>query len=260
MSSGTQVLVETRDGVLQVTLNRPRKRNALSRSMLVELCNVFATAAADRTLLAAVLQGAGESCFAAGGDLRDLSSVRSMDDAMAMAASGRTALEAVRGFPVPVIAALNGDALGGGAELALACDFRIMAAHARIGFIHGRLNIATAWGGGVDLMRLLGPATGLRLLARSELVDAGTALAMGLADGTARSDEKLADAVQRFVEPILRQTPQVTRAYKALALAARRGASHETLAALETRTFAETWVHDDHWAAADKILRKGGQS
>lgn len=260
MITGTDVLVETRDSVLQVTLNRPQKRNALSRDMLAELRNVFETAAADRTLLAAVVQGAGEKCFAAGGDLRDLSTVRSRDDAVAMADAGRAALEAVRRFPVPVVAAVNGDALGGGAELALACDFRVMATHAQIGFIHGRLNIATAWGGGVDLLRLLGPTTGLRLLARSELVDADTALAIGLADSVTRSEEALADAVQRFIEPIQRQVPQVARAYKALAVAVRQGEPRKTLVALETRMFAETWVHDDHWAAADKILRKGGQS
>jgi enoyl-CoA hydratase len=175
-----------------------------------------------------------------------------------MAEEGKAALEAVRRFPVPVVAALNGDALGGGAELALACDFRVLATHAHIGFIHGRLNIATAWGGGVDLLRLLGPALGLRLLARSELVDAKTALSLSLADAVARNDETLDDAVQRFLDPLRRQVPQVTRAYKALALAAREGQSREAMLALETRLFSDTWIHPDHWAAAEKLLAKRG--
>jgi enoyl-CoA hydratase len=177
-----------------------------------------------------------------------------------MAEAGRAALEAVRRFPVPVVAALNGDALGGGAELAVACDFRVMAKHARVGFIHGHLNIATAWGGSVDLGGRRIIKKGLRLLARSELVDADTALAIGLADNVTRNADTLADTVQRFIEPIRRQVPQVVRAYKAVALAVRRGESRETLVALETRMFSETWVHEDHWAAAEKVLQKGGQS
>ncbi len=259
MTASPNLLVETHSGVLQITLNRPQKRNALSRGMLAELREVFEAAVADQTLLVAVLQGAGEKCFAAGGDLRDLNTVRTQADTVAMAETGRAALEAVRRFPVPVVAALNGDALGGGAELALACDFRVMAAHAHIGFIHGRLNIATAWGGGVDPMRLLGSATGLRLLARSELVDADTALAMGLADSITGVGETLAEAVQRFIEPICRQVPQVVRAYKAVATAVRQGEPRETLVAVERRMFIDTWLHEDHWAAAEKVLQKGGQ-
>ena len=80
---------------------------------------------------------------------------------------------------MPVVAALNGDALGGGAELAVACDLRVMAAGARIGFIQGRLNIPTSWGGAADLMRLVGPARGLSLLARSAMLDGAAALATG---------------------------------------------------------------------------------
>jgi enoyl-CoA hydratase len=257
---GTNLRVETEAGVLHVTINRAEKRNALSRAVLAELRELFQARADDAAVLVAVLRGAGDRCFAAGGDLRDLSAVRRSDEATAMAEEGKAALEAVRRFPVPVVAALNGDALGGGAELALACDFRVLATHAAIGFIHGRLNIATAWGGGVDLLRLLGPALGLRLLARSELVDAETALSLGLADTVAHSGEALDDAVQRFLEPLRRQVPQVTRAYKALALAARGGQSRETMLALETRLFSDTWIHPDHWTAAEKLLARGGKS
>jgi enoyl-CoA hydratase len=255
----TNLRVETQAGVLRVTINRAEKRNALSRAVLAELRELFQARADDAAVLVAVLRGAGDQCFAAGGDLRDLSTVRRLDEATAMAQEGKAALEAVRRFPVPVVAALNGDALGGGAELALACDFRVLATHAHIGFIHGRLNIATAWGGGVDLVRLLGPAVGLRLLARSELIDAEAALSLGLADAIAHDGETLNHTVQRFLAPLLHQVPQVTRAYKALALGMREGQSREAMLALETRLFSDTWVHPDHWAAAEKLLAKGGK-
>ncbi|MBM3359776.1 MAG: enoyl-CoA hydratase/isomerase family protein, partial [Betaproteobacteria bacterium] len=163
------VVAERAGGVLNVSINRPDKRNALSRAVLGELKRVFSGHSGAQDLRVAVLRGAGEKSFAAGGDLRDLAQVRTRADTRRMAEQARDALEAIRSFPVPVVAALNGDALGGGAELAVACDFRVAASHARIGFIQGRLNIATAWGGGADLMRLVGPARALRLLAAAEL-------------------------------------------------------------------------------------------
>ena len=182
------VVVATADGILRVTINRPEKRNALSRAVLDELGQVFAGHAADEALRVAVLTAAGSHSFAAGGDLRDLAAVRTREGAATMATQARSALDAIRRFPVPVVAALNGVALGGGAELAVACDLRIAAAHACIGFVQGRLNIATAWGGGIDLMRLLGPARGLAVLARSEVLGAAQALALGLVDAVAAPD------------------------------------------------------------------------
>ena len=176
------VLVERQGAVLRVTLNRPEKHNALSRTVLEHLRRVFTEHAGNHELKVAVLSGAGERSFAAGGDLRDLAEVRTTSQTRQMSEQARAALDAVREFPVPVVAALNGDARGGAAELAVACDFRVAAAHARIGFIQGRLNISTAWGGGTDLMRLLGASRALNVLARSEMLTAERALAIGLID------------------------------------------------------------------------------
>ncbi|MFQ5935668.1 MAG: enoyl-CoA hydratase/isomerase family protein, partial [Acidiferrobacterales bacterium] len=236
------VLTDRRGDVLHVLINRPQKRNALSRAVLAELSETFNAAAADADLRAAVLRGAGDKNFAAGGDLIDLSEVRTLAEATVMANEARAALDTIRRFPVPVVAALNGDALGGGAELAVACDFRILAAHARIGFIQGRLNISTAWGGGVDLADLVGPAAALRLLSRSDLVTGKEALSIGLADAVASAEEDVDDAVRAFLEPVVRQAPQVLRAFKSLAIEARLGHQHEQLRALETRLFSHTWI------------------
>ncbi len=248
--------VETRQRVLYVLIDRPAKRNALSRSVLDQLGAVFSDAANDDDVLAAVLRGAGDKSFAAGGDLRDLASVQTLAEATEMSLQAKTALEAIRQFPVPVIAALNGDALGGGAELAAACDFRIFAAHARIGFIQGRLNITTAWGGGPDLMRLVGPNMAMRMLSRFEMLAGKDAMTIGLADAAAKEGEILDDTVSAFLKPMLKQSPHVMRGFKALNLAQRAGASRQELLDLETSNFAAAWVHDDHWAAADGILKK----
>ncbi len=248
------VLAELAGSVLYVTVNRPEKRNALSRAVLADLKRAFTEFAGASELRVAVLRGAGDKSFAAGGDLRDLSTVRTHAQAQRMAEEAHDALDAIRCFPVPVVAALNGDALGGGAELAVACDFRVAASHVHIGFIHGRLNIATAWGGGEDLMRLVGAAGALRLLAASERLDAAGAQRLGLVDAVGAPEQPLQALTDRFIAPFLQQVPQVLRAFKALATAVRRGLPGAEIRALETRHLVETWMHPDHWYAADNIL------
>lgn len=255
-SDAELISIRSNGGRLDVTIDRPAKRNALSRPTLARLKDIFERHATDDSVKVAVLTGAGDKSFAAGGDLADLSSVRTQDEAADMSRQARAALDAVRRFPVPVVAALNGDALGGGAELAVACDLRVAAAHARIGFVQGRLAITTAWGGGIDLLSLVGPARALALKSRSDLLTGAEAAAIGLVDEVAKPGESLADAVDRFVAPMLKQTRKVLAAFKALNLAYGRGTSREELERIETARFAETWIDDDHWLAADAILTR----
>ncbi|MDP6951209.1 MAG: enoyl-CoA hydratase/isomerase family protein [Alphaproteobacteria bacterium] len=250
------VVSEVRDDVLHVTVQRPEKHNALSGAVLARLREVFSEAAEDDTLKTAVLRGAGEKSFAAGGDLRELDAVRSEAETRAMTAGSRAALDAIRRFPVPVLAALNGDARGGGAELAVACDFRLFAEHAHIGFIQGRLNVSTAWGGGGDLMTLVGPTVALRLLCSAEMIGAEQALALGLADAIAEAND-LDAAVARFLAPLRAQAPQVLRSFKALAMAARDGKPRAEIDAIEDDRLVANWQHADHWAAAAGALKKG---
>lgn len=252
-----EVHVERESRVLRVTLNRPDKHNPLSRAVLARLRSVFEAARDDADLACAVLRGAGEKYFAAGGDLRDLAEVREDDAVRAMATEARGALDAIRSFPLPVVAMVNGDAIGGGAELALACDLRVMSESAHIGYIHGRLAITSAWGGGPDLAAIVGPARALRMTARCELIGAPTALQWGLADAVAPA-EALQQAVQDFIAPMLKQTSNALRGCKAQSLAARRGESYERRRAIEQDYFVATWTHPTHWAAVDRILNRSG--
>ena len=252
----SDIRVESSGGVLRVTINRPEKRNALSADVLHALADAFTSNADDSLLKVAVLRGGGEQCFAAGGDLRELASITTLGGAAEMARDAKASLEAIRQFPLPVVAALNGDAMGGGAELAVACDFRIAAAPARIGFVQGRLNIATAWGGGIDLMRLVGTSRGLGLMCRGDMLTGAEATSLGLVDAVARADQSLDDLIADFIAPILKQAPQVLRAFKAVAKGVRAGLPRAELDDIETRMFAQTWVHDDHWSAAQKITSK----
>lgn len=252
--SDGQVLVESKDGVLRITINRPDKRNALSRSVLAAIGQAFAAHRGDEHLRLAVLTAVGTKSFAAGGDLRELESIRTSAAAREFSDQAYAALDEIRRFPLPVIAAINGDALGGGAELSVACDLRIMAAHARIGFIQGRINISTSWGGGIDLMHLVGTPRALSLLSRSAIICGAEASSIGLADAVASAEQDFATFVEDFISPIRRQTPSVLRAFKALAMAHRLGVGREEARCIERDHFGATWVHEDHWAAAAKAL------
>ena len=169
-----------------------------------------------------------------------------------MANLAKSAFQAIRDFPMPVIAALNGDALGGGAELAVACDMRVADSHVRIGFVQGTLKITTAWGGCNDLVRILGPSRALRLLSRCEMLDARTAFELGLVDFVAAEGQNFEDALAEFTKPISGQSRHVLNAFKALVHGVKNSARN-SIDSLETAHFAESWVHDDHWAAANKL-------
>jgi enoyl-CoA hydratase len=250
------VLSSVEGPVLRVTINRPEKRNPLSRAVLAAIDEAFRHHARDDALALAVLSGAGDKSFAAGGDLRDLEKVRTPDEARALFDTGNGAFDAIRRFPVPVVGALNGLAVGGGAELAVACDVRIAAAHARIGFVQGKLNIPTAWGGGADLASVVGPATALRLLADATILDAPQALALGLLDAVAAQGERFDEFVARFIAPWLRQRPQVMRAFKWQAAARKLGIPRAASEERDRENFAAAWCHADHWSAAEGILSK----
>lgn len=254
MSGPREVVVAPGDdGLLTLTVNRPDKHNPLSSTVLDALRAALDDAGADARTRLVVVRGAGGRYFAAGGDLRALAEVRTAEQAHAMVEVCRGALDAVRDCPVPVLALLDGDALGGGAELALACDLRVMRAGARIGYVQGRLNICSAWGGGPDLFALVGPSRAMRMVARAEMVDAPTALAWGLADHLVPDDD-VDDALRAFVEPMLRQPAAVLRAWKAQARALRRGEPYAHRRELERDALVRSWLHDDHWAAVDRVL------
>ena len=254
-SSATVRSEEHEPGAVWITIDRAAKHNALARPVLAELAAAVRAAGARPDVRYLVVTGAGDKYFAAGGDLRDLSNVRDEAAVMAMMEEAGAALDAIRNCPVPVIAYVNGDAIGGGAELALSCDMRMQAAHARIGYIQAKLAITSAWGGGPDLFRLVGPSRALRMMSRCELVAAEQAVAWGLSDVSVADGPRGAD-VAAFLKPLNACAPQVLRGIKAQAIAARQGAGWQAHRRVEQAHLVQTWLHDDHWTASEKLLSK----
>jgi enoyl-CoA hydratase len=173
------LLVERDGSVLTLTMNRPRVLNALSRASLRELDRVLTEASADASVGALVLTGAGDRAFAAGADLRELSRYTPFE-AQEHAREVQGIFSRLERLRTPVIAAVNGLALGGGCELALACTFRLASASAMFGQPEINLGIMPGYGGSVRLQRLIGRGPALEMLLTGESIDAARALQLGL--------------------------------------------------------------------------------
>ncbi|MEG0973871.1 MAG: enoyl-CoA hydratase/isomerase family protein [Comamonas sp.] len=259
MTEAQDILIDQcADGVVKISINRPLKHNALAGRVLNTLSQAIRQAGAQSSTRLILLSGAGDRFFAAGGDLLELSSIKDESATQAMADNSRDALDAIRQCPAPVLAYLNGDAIGGGAELAVACDNRLQASHARIGFIQARLAISSAWGGGPDLCQLVGSSRAFRMMSRCEMIDAQQALAWGLADVVISDGIDGAD-MQRYLEPMLTCPIHVLRAIKAQTAAWKAGQTYQQRREVERHQLMNTWLHDDHWLASDRFLAKGSK-
>jgi enoyl-CoA hydratase len=187
------LLVETRDGVSFVTVNRPAKLNALNGATIAELDAAFAAAGADAYVRGVILTGAGEKAFVAGADIAELAT-RSPSEGRELALRGQEVLGRIEGLGKPVIAAINGFALGGGCELALACHLRIAAENARLGTPEVKLGLMCGYGGTQRLPRLVGRGRALELLLTGEMIDAAEALRIGLVNRVVPHEALLAEA------------------------------------------------------------------
>ncbi len=152
--------LELDDGLAVVTIDRPHARNAISLETMGQLEKALDGAEGARAL---VITGAGDRAFVSGGDLKELSALRTVQDASAMAWRMRSICDRLANFPTPVLAALNGHALGGGAEVAVAADIRLAADDIKIGFNQVSFAIMPAWGGAERLAALVGYSKALLL-------------------------------------------------------------------------------------------------
>ena len=240
-------------GVAVVTVDRPEVRNAIGFTTVAELdAALDEVLASDATVL--VLRGSGDRAFVSGGDLKELSAVRTHEDAVAMARRVRRMLDRVAAFPLPVIAALNGHALGGGAEVAIAADIRIAADDIRIGFNQVALGIMPAWGGAERLTETIGRGRALLAIATGEIYDAPSAHELGLIDIVVPR-ASFENEWQALAQKLASTAPGTTRAVKSV-IAAAAPMTHQDLEANAADVFAHLWIADAHWAAVDAMTQQ----
>ena len=189
------ILREDRDGIAFVTVNRPDKLNALNNATIGELLHAFDAVAADDRVRAAILTGAGDKAFVAGADISELAQQTAIT-ARPLALRGQRLMNTIEACPKPVVAAVNGYALGGGCELAMACHVRIASETAKFGQPEVKLGIAPGYGGTQRLPRLVGKGNALHLILTGEMIDAREAHRIGLVTRVVSPGELLATAEQ----------------------------------------------------------------
>ncbi len=234
--AGPDLLELDRDdrGVYTLTIRRPEVRNALNPQAFTEMADACAVVAGDADARALVLTGEGVA-FSAGGDFESLQALLDGDRAFAEAElrHANAGIQAVAELEVPTVAAINGDAYGGGAAVALSTDFRVMSAGARLGFVFARLGLSGADTGATWwLTRIVGPVRALEIITLGAVFDADEAYARGLVTEVAPAG-CFADSVGAFVDRLAALAPLATRANK------------RALLGIESRTFG---AHLDHEA------------
>ncbi|MGH6652392.1 MAG: enoyl-CoA hydratase [Sphingopyxis sp.] len=209
------VLITRDDAVATVTLNRADAMNALSKALRADLAAAMRALAADDSVRAIVLTGAGERAFTAGLDLKELGADTSNLGAANATSADENPVKAIELCPQPVIGAINGVAITGGFEVALACDIRIASTNARFADTHARVGVMPGWGLSQKLSRLIGISRAKELSLTGNFLDAETACSWGLVNRVVAPADLL-PAAQALARDIASADPAMVRAYKSL--------------------------------------------
>ena len=247
------LLLEVNDGVATLSINRPESRNALALRTMSELDSALDQLAGLGARVV-VVRGVGAQAFCAGGDLKELETMRDEADAVAMARRMRATLDRLPQLDIPVIAGLNGDALGGGAELAIACDFRIAAAHARLGFAQINLGLMPAWGAPERLVSLVGRGRALHLLLSGRTMSAVEGFAAGVIEAVVDSDgfdERLSTVARAIADAPVDAVAGIKRAVGSVSPHRSPDNAERSIA-----EFARTWTADAHWKSVERLARE----
>jgi enoyl-CoA hydratase len=246
------IRVEVAGPVATLTLDRPDVRNAIDLEMVEEMHAALGELERRDDLRALVFQGAGGKAFAAGADIAELRD-RSADDARK--GINAALFSRVERFPRPTVAAVVGFALGGGCELALACDFRVAGESSRFGQPEVTLGIVAGAGGLRRLPALVGLAHARRLLLSGAVIDAAEALRIGLVDRVV-PDAQVPAAVSDLLAPILAAGPEAVRLSKASLVAWAHRATEDQLDQADRSAQALLFEHPDKYARMDAFLAK----
>jgi enoyl-CoA hydratase len=204
------LIFELTDGVARLTVNRPDKLNALNAIVIAELGDAVTRIETDSAVRGVIVTGAGTKAFVAGADINELTE-QGATGGQARALLGQQVFRRLERSGKPVVAAVNGFALGGGCELAMACHLRVASENAKFGQPEVKLGIAPGYGGTVRLPRLIGRARALELLLTGEMIDAEEARRIGLVNRVVPADRLLAEA-EGLLQAILANGPMAVRA------------------------------------------------
>jgi enoyl-CoA hydratase len=208
------VIYEKSEGIATITLNRPETLNAFSKEVVEEVLQALEDVKEDESVRVVVLTGAGEKAFSAGADIKTMIGMNALK-ARELSLMGQKLCLALENLEKPVIAALNGYALGGGLEVAMACDLRIASENARMGQTEINIGLIPGWGGTQRLTRLVGRTKAKELVFTGRMIDAKTAEQLGIVNMVAPAD-KFRETVRQFALDLASKAPVAIKVAKAL--------------------------------------------
>jgi ethylmalonyl-CoA/methylmalonyl-CoA decarboxylase len=223
--------------------------------MMVDLWNAVTELEEWKDGKGIILHSVGD-IFCSGGDLNTVRQISNPDDGFKMSTLMHKALTRLHQLPLVSAALVQGKALGGGAELATSCDFRMFTANGEIGFVQGKMGVVTGWGGGTRLVQLLGQHRALDLLLTSRQVGAQEALSLGIANGITQSTDlnEAIEETKQWLETKLIHAPQIVHALKHI-VATGRAVPYEDSLMNERRVFAMLWGGDANRKALEQNIK-----
>ncbi|MCM3386652.1 enoyl-CoA hydratase/isomerase family protein [Ureibacillus chungkukjangi] len=247
--------IENNEGIVTFTIDREEKRNAVNDEVMEGLKKVITYIKEHNEVKFLVITGSGEQAFCSGGDLSEFHLLKTEEQAFGMLSKMGNILYELATLPVPTIALVNGAAVGGGCEIATACDFRLVASHARCGFIQGTLAITSGWGGGTYLLeRGLRYDQALKMLIDSKKYDAAHLHEIGWATQVFEGSKD--QALEEFIFDIRKIHPEVHQAYKQIELRKWKERNIYEHVMEEIRLCAKLWESDAHNEAVNRFLNK----
>ncbi|WP_281862917.1 enoyl-CoA hydratase/isomerase family protein [Planomicrobium okeanokoites] len=243
--------IETAEGIMTFTIDRPEIRNAVNAEVMEGLEELIERASTELPRLV-IITAAGEKAFCSGGDLSVFHALETEEQAYPMLKRMGDVLYKIKTLPVPVAALVNGTAVGGGCEIATACDYRLVRSHVKAGFIQGTLAITSGWGGGTYLFEALQHDHALKMLSEARLYTAEELLENGWATAIIREDGD----IEEFISSFRNVLPEVHRAYKEMAVRNWLATNLKERVEAEIRRCAQLWANTAHHEAVARFLGK----
>ncbi len=246
----TTLLTSTENNILTITINRPEKLNALNQQVMEELGRAIDEAENDSQVRSVIITGAGEKAFVAGADIKEFLAV---SEGEKLAKKGQDIFFKIGNASKPVVAAVNGFALGGGCELAMACHFRLASENAKFGQPEVNLGLIPGYGGTQRLTQLIGKGRAMELLLTGNMLDAATALQYGLVNYVVPANE-LMSRTKSLLEVINQKAPiairECIRAVNAVHDPSKKGFEEEA------KSFGITFITDDMKEGVSAFMEK----
>jgi enoyl-CoA hydratase len=254
MSMKVAIVEHDHDGVVWFTIHRPEKRNAVNFEVMNKLEETITMVEKNDNVKMLVITGTGDEAFCSGGDLSQFQHLHT-EDAKQMLKKMGTILYSLLTLSKPTVALINGTAIGGGCELASACDFRYAKSGSKIGFIQGKLGITTGWGGATMLFEKLPYTQALDILLRAERISVEKMYEYGWVHAVLPGNH-LREECRELLAPYLSQSVSVLRAYKIAATEKWKSNEFRMRFFAEISRCAELWGSEEHKKAVQSFLQK----